>query len=56
MPEAEADQIADWEKNKIRIIEYLESFGLQERLEVEIAALGRHRLDEDRFRHGSGKA
>ena len=30
---------ADWEKNKIRIIEYLESFGPQERLEVEIAAL-----------------
>ena len=40
--EEEAEEVrksADWEKNQTRIREYLESFGPQERLEVEIAAL-----------------
>jgi sRNA-binding protein len=34
-----ARQSAEWEKNQIRIPEYLESFSSEERLKVEIAAL-----------------
>jgi replication initiator protein A len=40
--EEEAEQVrasADWEKNKTRILEYLESFGPEERLKIEITAL-----------------
>jgi hypothetical protein len=40
--EEEAEQVresADWEKNKTRILEYLESFGPEERLKIELAAL-----------------